>query len=82
MNGKKLTVVFEIKDDTARKQLWEAHKSGALVCGMSPNIIARGDQVTIPSEILSGLLEVDPNWPDKELVRNLCSAAEQHRKSE
>jgi ATP-dependent Clp protease adapter protein ClpS len=81
MTKRLLTVVFEIKDDTARKQLWDAHKDGTLVCGMAPNIIAWGDQVSVPSDILSGLLELDVNWPDKEAISDLVEMAEQHRKT-
>lgn len=75
-----MTVVFEVKDRDAMKQLYEAHKSGTTVCGLSPNIIAWGDQLTVPSELVDGLIELDPDHPDKRELRELCEMAETHRR--
>lgn len=74
-----MTVVFEVKDREAMMQLYEAHKFGATICGLMPNIIAWGDQVTTPGEILDGLLEIDPEFPSKRELQELCDMAENHR---
>ncbi len=80
MDTTKITVVFEVKDRGAMKQLYEAHKSGTTVCGLSPNIIAWGDQLTTPGEMLDGLVELDPDYPDKRELKTLCDMAEKHRR--
>lgn len=81
MKPTKMTVVFDVKDRDAMKQLYEAHKSGTAVCGMLPSIIAWGDQITIPGDIVEGLLEIDPQYPDTKELKELCDMAEKHRKS-
>lgn len=73
-----MTVVFEVKDKDAMRQLWEAHKSGTLVCGMSPNILSWGDQITAPGDIVDRLINIDPDYPDKKELREICDMAERH----
>lgn len=81
MDKTKITVVFEVKDRDEMKQLYEAHKSGKTICGLAPNIIAWGDQLTIPSELLDGLVELDPDYPNKRELKTLCEIAENHRRT-
>lgn len=82
MTKEKMTVVFTVKDREAMKQLYDAHKNGGLICGMSPNIIAWGDQVTKPGEIVEGLAELDPAYPNIKELKELCEMAEKHAKGE
>lgn len=79
MDRTKMTVVFEVKDREAMKQLYEAHKAGSLICGMSPNILAWGDCITTPDEIIGGLLEVDVESINKKEIGELVTLAEKYR---
>ncbi len=81
MNTSTMTVVFQVKDLDAVKQLYEAHKNGTLICGMIPEIISWGDQLTTPSEIIDGLIEIDPDFLNKKELSELCDIAETHRKT-
>jgi len=80
MDTSKLTVVFEVKDRDAMAQLYEAHMSGSTIYGLAPSKIAWGDQLTTPSELLDGLINLDPEFHKKRDLKSLCERAEKHRR--
>jgi hypothetical protein len=80
------TVVFEVKDRQAFKAIYDAHLSGEQIMGAYPRILAHGDQVTTPGEIVDGLSRLDPDGfsmqrsdsGDRTLLRELIAMAEGH----
>ena len=78
MDTEKMTVVFEITDRTAMKAFYDAHKDGLSVCGMQPIIMAWGDQMTVPGEIVDILANLDPESFNKKEIKELCEMAEKH----
>ena len=78
MNKNKMTVVFTVKDRKAMEEMHKAHLNGTLICGMSPDILSWGDQITTPSEIIDGLLEIDSEFPNKKDLTELIEKAEKH----
>ena len=82
MNRNKMTVVFDVKDITRLTELHEAHLNGGLICGMVPEILSWGDQVTTPSEIIGRLVELDLFCINNKEVKALIELAEKHQKEE
>lgn len=78
------TVVFDVvdKDQLSIKGLYDLHKNGGNIFGLSPRILAWGDKVSVPGEIVMGLLDVDPQYPDKIILEELCNLAEKYIKGE
>lgn len=76
-----LTVVFKIKNREEVAALYAAHLNGTTICGMSPESISWGDEVSIPSEIVEGVNELDPYCPDSKALKELVEMAENHLRS-
>lgn len=80
--SRKMTVVFEVKDESLLPDLYKSHLGEGLICGCIPTIILIGDQITVPSDILDGLDSIDPDFPDRKELINLQKEIENHRRSE
>lgn len=78
MDRDTMTVVFKVKDREAMKAIYDAHLNGTTICGMHPETIAWGDQVDVPSQIVNVLNEMDPDYPNKDELREVCDMATKH----
>ena len=56
---KLMTIVFDVKDKETFKAYFDAHLKSECIHGGYPKIIADGDQITIPNEIVDGLSNLD-----------------------
>ena len=80
--GDKITIVYTVTNPDEAKDYWRAHFSGGSLYGLSPEILAGGDHVAILSDILTRLSNIDPMFPDKKELKDLCELAEKHIKGE
>lgn len=79
MDTSKITIVFGVKDREKIKSIYDAYKTGGLICGLTPLVIAWGDQITIPSEILNELIDIDVDFECIPKVKKLIELAEYHQ---
>jgi hypothetical protein len=56
---RKVTVVFEIEDEEAFREVYGRHLEGDLLCGAFPILIAVGDVVTGAIEIIESVADLD-----------------------
>lgn len=86
MEKRYVTVVFEVRDTEAFKDIYQSHMQGQELLGAYPEIIARGDAVTVPGEITDRLHQLDSDGfqmqnsesDDRTLLRELISMADEY----
>lgn len=81
--GRKLTLVVTITHPKEAKWIWEGIK-GAIVHGIRVSILAEGDQVTVPTEIVGELASLG-DWslsysPNRDKLKALIEKTEKHLK--
>lgn len=72
---RRITVVFEVVDESCLAQLYDSHLSRNPVCGGVPAIIASGDQVSIPQDIIEALSGLDPETQYRDAIAILIEQA-------
>lgn len=82
MSDKRITVVFKIVESDAFKRFYESHISGEPIHGAIPTILATGDQVSVPMDILNALSQIDPNAINEKLLAELINESERHLNKE
>lgn len=71
------TAVFECdeKDKRFHRKIVNAHMKSERIDGAFPRIIATGDQVTVPSELVIGIADIDPENIDRDALAKLVADA-------
>lgn len=82
MSEKRITIVFKVVEPDAFKRFYESHLSGELIHGAIPTILATGDQVSVPMDIMNTLIHMDPYAIDEKLVAELIDESEKHLNKE
>lgn len=72
------TIVVAIVGRSAMGPLFDAMRTRQPILGMQVNIMALGDQVTVPGEIMEELAAMDWNSLDRDKIRSLIERAEKH----
>ena len=56
---RKVTVVFEVEDEEAFREVYDRHLEGHTLCGAFPRLFAVGDVVTGAVEIIESLADIE-----------------------